>query len=243
MRLSSRTSVQVDEDNPYWLSFSDVLSGLLVLFILAAMALILELTQTKEQVNEALQEIQQAEEARFKIIEQVYRELKEQGITVEVIENHTVLRIPEKKLAFRTNSDQIPTDETTQVAVKEIGRVIHKAILTHNGAKYFDTVFIEGHTDSRRTRLRKGNWGLSAFRAISLWEFWNSKLELTPAFNHMTNEAGKSLFSVSGYAATRRADTVESTPEQRERNRRIDIRFTVKKPSSMDLQLISEQLN
>ncbi|WP_104037831.1 OmpA/MotB family protein [Vibrio jasicida] len=242
MKLSRRPSVNVDEDNPYWLSFSDVLSGLLVLFILASLTLILELTKTKEEVNEALLEIQQAEKARFNIINQIQQELQKDGILVEVIENYTVLRIPEKQLAFATNSDKIPVDPQTQAAVKQIGTAIHRAILEHNGSKYLDTVFVEGHTDSRATRLYKGNWGLSAFRAISLWEFWNSELDLLPAFYDMKNESGKALFSVSGYAATRRANVIESTDEEREQNRRIDIRFTVKKPNSFELEDISEKL-
>lgn len=242
MRTVRRRSSPVDEDNPYWLSFSDVLSGLLVIFILAALALILELTQTKEQVNAALKEVQQAEKARYNIIQQVENELKELGIVVEVIENHTVLRIPEKQLAFRTNSDKIPADEKTTEAVKQIGLAIHKAILEHDGSKYLDTVFVEGHTDSLPTRLKKGNWGLSAFRAISLWEFWNKELDLEPKFYELKNGSGKALFSVSGYAATRRVDLVEKTPEQRERNRRIDIRFTVRKPNSLELEHISEKL-
>jgi len=242
MKLSRRHNISVDEDNPYWLSFSDVLSGLLVLFILASLALILELTETKEQVNEALNEIQQAEKARFNIIQQVQDELQKEGVLVEVIENHTVLRIPEKQLAFRTNSYKLPRDKKTQEIVQKIGIAIHKAILAHNGLNYLDTVFIEGHTDSRPSRLNKGNWGLSAFRAISIWEFWNEKVHLAPEFNEMKNASGKALFSVSGYAATRRVTTIEETAEQRERNRRIDIRFTVKKPNSLELEMISEKL-
>ena len=34
-----------DEENPYWISFSDIMSGLLIVFILAALALILELME------------------------------------------------------------------------------------------------------------------------------------------------------------------------------------------------------
>lgn len=242
MRLSSRGNVTVDEDNPYWLSFSDVLSGLLVLFILASLALILELTETKEQVSEALKEIQQAEKVRFNIIQSVQDELQKEGVLVQVIENHTVLRIPENQLAFKTNSYQLPKDKATQEVVKKIGEAIHSAIMKHNGLKYLDTVFIEGHTDSRPTRLNKGNWGLSAFRAISLWEFWNTKILRSPAFNEMKNDSGQALFSVSGYAATRRVTDDEKTAEQREQNRRIDIRFTIKKPNSLELELISEKL-
>lgn len=41
----------IDEDNPYWVSFSDLMSGLLVIFILASVALIIELTQRTNDVE------------------------------------------------------------------------------------------------------------------------------------------------------------------------------------------------
>ena len=41
---------------------------------------------------------------------------------------------------------------------------------------------------------------------------------------------------MSGYADTRRVDLIEETEEQRARNRRIDIRFTVKKPKLEDYE-------
>ena len=35
----------VDEENPYWMSFSDIMSALLVIFILAAVALMVQLME------------------------------------------------------------------------------------------------------------------------------------------------------------------------------------------------------
>jgi hypothetical protein len=49
---------------------------------------------------------------------------------------------------------------------------------------------------------------------------------------------GQKLFSVSGYASTRRVNTMEATPEDKAQNRRIDIRFTVKRPSIENYEAI-----
>ena len=46
-----------DEENPYWVSFSDLMSGLLIIFILAAVALIIELTQKSEKWDEVLAQV------------------------------------------------------------------------------------------------------------------------------------------------------------------------------------------
>jgi flagellar motor protein MotB len=91
------------------------------------------------------------------------------------------------------------------------------------------------------TRRIKGNWGLSSYRAISLWDFWEENLSVTPRFNDMINAFDQKLFSVSGYAESRRIQEVEETPEQRQRNRRIDIRFTVKRPSIAQLEEIVDR--
>ena len=45
IRRFSRSQTPVDDENPYWISFSDIMSGLLVIFVLASLALILQETR------------------------------------------------------------------------------------------------------------------------------------------------------------------------------------------------------
>lgn len=250
MRALSRTkSRNVDEENPYWVSFSDLMSALLVVFILAAVALIIELTQKQNEFDQEIEKLKQAEQARRDILHDIRDELAKQNVTVLIADNDTVLRIPESTLSFDSDRDEIPTNPEVIKAVTLIGEVLHKAISqpvdnTDQRLKrfeYLDTVFIEGHTDSLRSYRDKGNWGLSTFRAISLWEFWNTNLNVDPALGELKNGYGKVLFSVSGYAETRRVNEKELTGDDRRANRRIDIRFTVKRPELADYQAVSEQ--
>jgi flagellar motor protein MotB len=244
----ARPQNPVDEENLYWISFSDLMSALLVVFILAAIALIIELTQTQKIIQRDIEELRNAENARRKILYEIKDDLASQNIIVEIADNDTILRIPESTLAFDSGSDEIPDDEDIQRSVTAIGMALHQAINkpfsdTNDKMrfKYLDTVFIEGHTDSVPLNRMKGNWGLSTYRAISLWEYWGQHLELSPNFNDMMNAFGQKLFSVSGYADSRRVQTVEDSPEQRRRNRRIDLRFTVKRPSIVELENIADQ--
>lgn len=285
MRSLRSSSVKVDEENPYWVSFSDLMSGLLVIFILASVALIIQITEAKvkfeqemvekreqlqkEQdavknlqdevsklkeelrlaklkIQKDIDELKNAERARYEILQEVKQKLAQQNITVDIVDNDTVLRIPETTLTFAPNSYELPRSPQLQKAVAAIGAALHEAVLkpfslSEKNVKrfeYLDTVFIEGHTDSRPTNRVKGNWGLSTFRSISLWEFWQETLSTTPAFNEMENSNGQKLFSVSGYASSRRLQLEEETTEQRRINRRIDIRFTVKRPTIADLEEI-----
>jgi flagellar motor protein MotB len=238
MRLSRHTPTKVDEENPYWISFSDLMSALLVIFILAALALIIELTQKTDSIDESIKELQKAEQARRDIITEIKEELAKQNIQVVIAVNETVIRIPEETLSFQSGKDLIPDDKIE--TVKSIGTVLHAAITKNERFKYLDTVFIEGHTDSWLIKSGrywiKGNWGLSTDRAITVWNLWSEELELSPTLNELLNHSKENLFSVSGYAATRRVQLIEETPEQRAKNRRIDIRFTVKRPSIEDLE-------
>jgi flagellar motor protein MotB len=285
MRSYRNNPVKVDEENPYWVSFSDLMSGLLVIFILASVALIIQITEARvkfeqemiekreelqkekdaaerlqvevEKLKEELRlaqlkiqkdidELKNAERARHEILQTVQKQLAKQNIAVEIVDNDTVLRIPETTLTFEPNSYTLPKNEKLQSAVAAIGEALHKAVLepfTLSEGKvqrfeYLDTIFIEGHTDSRPTSRVKGNWGLSTFRSISLWEFWQETLTQTPTFSEMENSKGQKLFSVSGYASSRRLRLVEETADQRRANRRIDIRFTVKRPTIADLEAI-----
>lgn len=230
-RLLSRGGNKVDEENPYWMSFSDLMSGLLVIFILAAVALIIELTLKSEKIDASIEELKRAEEARRNILIDIKEELAKQDIIVEIVENDTVLRIPESTLSFESGKDTLPQDEKIQRDVFAIGIALHTSITKEERWKYLDTVFVEGHTDSVGIWYRgKGNWGLSTDRAVSIWKVWQNDLELIPNLNELKNFNSQLLFSVSGYADTRRVDLIEETEEQRAKNRRIDIRFTVKKP-------------
>ena len=239
---------QIDEENPYWLSFSDLMSALLVVFILAAIALIIELTQTQKIIEQDIEELRNAEHTRKIILHEIKEELSSQNIRVELADNDTVLRIPESTLNFKSGHDNIPESEEIQKAVKAIGVALHQTINksfsdinSKMRFKYLDTIFIEGHTDSVPSKRIKGNWGLSTYRAISLWEYWEEHLNLSPSFNEMINAYGQKLFSVSGYAESRRIQVVEDTPDQRRCNRRIDIRFTVKRPSIAELKDIADR--
>jgi flagellar motor protein MotB len=238
-----RQSGQVDEENPYWISFSDIMSGLLVIFVLAALALILELTVTKMEVNDAIREIAKAEQVRRDILREVESELKNKNIPVEISDNETVLRIPETLLAFESNEYRIPQSRKVKATVLEIGRVLHVAVSKGERWKYLDTIFVEGHTDKRRSPRHMGNWGLSTFRAISVWDYWDKHLPDGEGLEDLVNHDDKPLFSVSGYGETRPVQVIQETAEELQKNRRIDIRFTVRRPALEEFENVRKLID
>ena len=60
------------------------MSGLLIIFILAAVALIIELTQKSEKWDEVLAQVKAAEDARDGLIDEIVNQLAGEGIQVIV---------------------------------------------------------------------------------------------------------------------------------------------------------------
>lgn len=249
MRLGKSKEVSVDEENPYWMSFSDIMSALLVIFILASVILILQLMEIQKELQERqvqfeqeLVELKKAEQVRRTILDEAVEALRERGIKVEVSENHTVLSIPNDLLGFDTGAYDIHA--AYQARALEIGKVINEVISREDRVEFLDTIFIEGHTDNRPLQgfMGKGNWGLSTFRAISLWQFWGSALSPDEQLARLKNKDGKPLFSVSGYGETRPAVVDQRTEDDFKRNRRIDIRFTIRRPDSAQYEQVRERL-
>ncbi|EIU1653471.1 OmpA/MotB family protein [Pseudomonas aeruginosa] len=249
MRLGKSKEVSVDEENPYWMSFSDIMSALLVIFILASVILILQLMEIQRELKERqvqfeqeLVELKKAEQVRRTILDEAVEALRERGIKVEVSENHTVLSIPNDLLGFDTGAYDIHA--AYQARALEIGKVINEVISREDRVEFLDTIFIEGHTDNRPLQgfMGKGNWGLSTFRAISLWQFWGSALSPDEQLARLKNKDGKPLFSVSGYGETRPVLVDQRTEDDFKRNRRIDIRFTIRRPDSAQYEQVRERL-
>jgi len=251
---------QVDEENPYWISFSDIMAGLLVIFVLAAVALILELTQLKDQVQQDIRDLEKAEEVRRDLLREIEEELNAMNIPVRISDNDTVLRIPEDVLSFEQGLFDIPRDDRSQRIALDIGRVLYTSITKDDRWQFLDTIFVEGHTDvvPFRNREIKGNWGLSTFRAISVWNYWNDAMAEGSRLESLNNHVGAKLFSVSGYAETRPVPCSNASAdindpllcplgpldeeESLRKNRRIDIRFTVRRPRMEDYRAIEQVL-
>ena len=227
----------VESDNPYWMSFSDIMAGLLVIFVLALVQLMSQVQDEKEEtrelredIEEAVKELARVDAIRKQILNEIKDVLSARNIHVEVVENNTILRIPEDQLHFERGRYDIPEDQRQNVDL--IGATLLNTLDRERRLRYIDTIFVEGHTDSWPLRREMGNWGLSSYRAISVWNYWTKEPATSSRLADLRNRNHKKVFSVSGYAATRRVQDTETTEDERQKNRRIDIRFTMFTPTT-----------
>lgn len=259
---SKRKKQDSTDENPFVLSFSDLMAGLLAIFILALIVTMFELQKRKEELLReqekikitlvelvgSLQEIQtlqtniasaldgvsQRERSLTSMLEGIQKDLKDRGVEVVVAENGSVLRIPEQGLSFALGRYDIPPSfEPNAIA---IGQALSHALEQESNRRMLDTVFIEGHTDAVLNSREMGNWGLSTYRAISLWNYWTLEpgaLAKLKDFHNMPpnpEQRPRPLVSVSGYAETRSTHPPEiaaTMKPDRPEDRRIDIRFTL----------------
>lgn len=208
----------------------------------------LESIQTVQDIIAiSLQGVSHRERALAGMLVDIQRELKERGVEIILAEN--AFHIPEHQLQFALGKYEIPT--TYSDRAKAIGQVLLQYLSKPENQTLLDTVFVEGHTDSVPNSREMGNWGLSTYRAISLWNFWTEKpgelsalkvLRTAPADPKIE---AKPLISVSGYADTRSTHGLldgQALKDDRPEDRRIDIRFTHVSTEKQSLEGLRENM-
>lgn len=223
-----RRTPQFDAPPPdtFTISISDLMSGLLAIFILVLTYFILNFSQAAAQLT-------QNDVTRADLLHFMQRELELEGISVTVDDRHGILRISEGVLFDVGLADVKPQG---QVVVQKLGAVLSGALELEQFKGRVETIFIEGHTDNIpiSNGVFPSNWELSTKRAINTWLTMSGA---NPTLATLVNDKGEQIFSVSGYADTRPiADN--ATDAGRRDNRRIDVRFSMSPPNEADMSIV-----
>jgi len=245
----------VEDENPYWISFSDLLAGILAIFALVLVVMFFELRKEikmterdaeelrviKKNISELIKVLARIADIRKQMLDELKAGLRMEDIQVIISKNYEVLRIPADVLSFEPAKYDIPPEKKETVG--RIGYHLKSVLKKYNSDKIVETIFIEGHTDSDKYEehpLR--NWGLSTSRAIRIWQHWTESPGNIKEFMAMENRGKEKLFSVSGYAESRRLVRPDLTDLDKERNRRIDIRFLMWTPMQKEMKEVLKVL-
>lgn len=212
------------EEESYFVSMTDMMVGLLFIFILMLMYFALQFHQSTENR-------QSADAERTRILKAIEENLEKQDIKVIVKEESGILRLPEEALRFPSGQWEIQPEQ--KPVIRALASALSKVLPCYaNGGKAsadcpamrygLEAVFIEGHTDNKPVGGSvDGNWDLSVARSVSTYKTLISE---QPGLSELKNDEGQYLMSVSGYGETRPAAS-NDTEEHRRTNRRIDLRF------------------
>jgi flagellar motor protein MotB len=243
-----------DEGAGYLISVADMMSGLLLIFIITLVAFILnfqDAVQKQKKVTETQKEIVRkitnAEQIRSTLLITIKTRLEQNNIIVEIDTEHGVLRLTEQAVLFESGAESLDDDNKNNLKI--IGQVLSELVPCYSATpptgdtcgEYksykgkVDSIFIEGHTDNVpiNSWRMEDNWVLSAKRAITAYR------ELVPntILADIQNISGQPVFSVSGYGEGRPVEGHSySVPTSDPVNRRIDMRFIMTPPTLTEIQ-------
>jgi chemotaxis protein MotB len=167
-----------------------------------------------EGVSEGLKEDQgRLERVRGELLAGIQREVAKRDVKVDVDAAQGILRLSSEELFDVGKAEFTGKGRADAMAlIDEIGVLLPKHLI-------FETVLIEGHTDTQPFPMEGGNWKLSTDRARAFLDLMtNSESNL----GHLRNESGQLLLGLAGYGESRPLRGIDGADK---RNRRIEIRF------------------
>jgi chemotaxis protein MotB len=237
------------EGQNYLVSVSDLMAGLLFLFIITIVVFALRLsteiknqaeqtriaTEKKASIELVARQLTDNDNIRRELLLKIKNDLEKAGFKVVVNEDQGILSLPEEVLFPSGSADLQPKGKQLIEALAKIFSTLLPDYMGRPGLKTaqagkIDAIFFEGHTDNvpviHNIIRYKDNWELSAARAISTYHYL---IYYDPLLDALKNTKDQPIFSVSGYA-DRRPVALNDTDDNKHHNRRIDIRFIMTPP-------------
>ncbi len=210
----------------FFTSFTDLLVGVIFLFMLLLMVFALNLKKPAPIVKPVII----TEKIRADVLHEIERRMQERGLPVVLDLTNGVVRLPESLLFQSGKWELLPEGKKTVEALAEVlAEVLPCAAYATAACQWqvqplkLDSVLVEGHTDSRPFSSAQGytNWELSAFRAITVYK---TMMAVAPSLDQaIINQNHQPLLGVSAYADRRPVAREAFDP-----NRRIDVRFNMR---------------
>ncbi len=231
---------RADGGQNYFISFNDLLVGMLFIFILLLVTYALDFRAAQQTLNGRLDRLEKRMAQRETLLRHLQGKLLAAGYKSSIDPDQGVLRLADHVL-FKQGDDTLSAGAQGALTVlanelaKELpcyGKGYDERRCGPNRGPILEAVYIEGHTDSQgiSTRRFPNNWYLSAARAFKTYD------HLTKAnkgfLKNQPNASGKAaLIGASAYADTRRLEEkIDSAM-----NRRIDFRFLLAPASKAEI--------
>jgi len=220
------------DENPFALSISDLMSALLLIFILLLSSVLLKLQEQQELNQAQLDLISDQQKAKRSIIEQLTGELDE--FDLEVDPKTGVIRIKESVL-FDFGESELKLEGLDFLAV-----FIPKYAVILLGKKeireQIGQIIIEGHTDNIGSYTRNLLLSLERSNSVSAAIFSEDFI------NFDCKETFQKLLSANGRSYMK--PLVENDTEaHRALNRRVEFKFSFVDWTTIETEAVNEKLN
>lgn len=249
--MDQGSSMAEEDEGGYLVAASDLMSGLLFLFILTSMVFALSYQDSEDKKREEVASIVQQEQererqresrehalsrAQERMLVELQEILERAGVAVTIDTRAGVLRLPEEVLFPKGRSDFLPTGQKN---VEHLAHALAEVLpcYIHDGIEdeacaaknpfgaMLSVLLIEGHAD--RSQYQNSRCLIAEdcnwdLSADRAMRTFNIVLQVEPDLGGLKNEEGRTILGVSGYGSSRPIDGNAATDE---RNRRIDLRF------------------
>ena len=221
----------MDEDENFQ-SLSDLMSAMLFVFIITLIAYIINFSSNRELSQSIGQQMSDLELKKSYLIKKISSNLLRNGIRHSIDAKQGLVSISSDQLGFVAGQHQLDSaaiKTISEVSASFAAEIFCSREIGANASSCKDGViseveyiYIEGHTDNVPFKPRNGirdNVDLSLLRAASVKRLMDelTELQISNIFVPMGYGASKPLF-------------FHSVPTDDTRNRRIDFRFSLRKP-------------
>lgn len=204
-----------EEETSYWLSFSDLMASVLIIFILL---FVYNLIAYEESMNETEKMIQELTSTRMKIITMLQEEFDKEDIDIIIDPKTGAIQLNESIL-FDSGKSQLK-DEGKEFAEKFIPIYV-KILLGNDEIKsQISQIIIEGHTDDVGGYLY--NLKLSQERSLSVAQFL-----INPEFDYMYKNEMEKYLTINGRSYSEPILNSDGSINK-DASRRVEIKFRLK---------------
>jgi flagellar motor protein MotB len=248
---SAEVGHHAEEDENYFISMTDMMVGILFVFIILLMVFAMNLrqetdtsqetieqlrqvAQTAQEVKEEVQALQQqvsteiasvsaAATVKVELLTELQEQLEKAGLKVSVDVDNGVLRLNEDAINFASDRSELVGPAAINVA--RLADVLATTLPRYLPGGAEREAYLETmfiEGHTDRSGTAQRNWTLSTERAVNT--FWGL-LSAEPPLGTLTNRQRQPVLSAAGYADSRPVPGVE--PSEFDRQRRIDLRFVM----------------
>lgn len=240
MAIVRREAAQTPQEEGYFVSMTDMMVGMLFLFIIMLMFFAMKFNEAAMEHRVTVQDLIGSDVTRQDILEGIKRSMELEGVAVTIDLENGILRLPESILFERNKSVLI---QEGKAALHKLAASLEPILQCYTippgevsssncpaSAHSIEAIFVEGHTDSDGDADL--NWRLSMDRALHTYQ---ELIGVRPLLGQLQNVKGQPVLSISGYGKQRPAFP-NDTVEQKRLNRRIDLRFIMSPPKAKQLE-------
>jgi len=221
MRAPAPQRPKYEGEKPFWISYADLMTALMILFLVVMVASLVMMTQRIEA-------IEQGEKARANDISRLCERLQ---IKAQELNSNIVVDCRDNRINFgeagRFGYNDYKLGPDGQTALRQVVPLVIEAALSNEGKRWFKQVLIEGFTDTDGSYLYNLHLSLQRSEWV-MCAMLDDRFTATTGLSQAQKQQVRELFLAGGVSFNNAKDSKEAS-------RRVELRlqfYGLKDPAS-----------